>query len=336
MKMAVKLAINGFGRIGRLVFRAALEQGGVDLVGINDLANAKSLAHLLKYDSVHGTLKNDVSHDEKNLIVDGKKVPVFSEKDPAALPWDSVGAQIVVESTGIFTKREGAAKHLKGSVKKVIISAPSGDADAMIVMGVNDDTYDPVKHHVVSNASCTTNCLAPFVKVLNDNWGIVNGLMTTIHAFTNDQPSQDQIHSDFRRMRAASLSMIPTKTGAAAAIGKVIPALNGKLDGYAMRVPTPNVSATDLTANLAKPATKEEINAALKAAADGPLKGILGYSDEPLVSIDYNHCALSSVVDGQCTKVIDGTFVKVLSWYDNEWGYSCRVIDLAKKMAASL
>jgi glyceraldehyde 3-phosphate dehydrogenase len=334
--MSVKIGINGFGRIGRLVFRAGLEQGGVEFVGINDLAPAKSLAHLLKYDSVHGTLKNDVSFDETNLIVDGKKIPVFSEKDPAALPWDKVGAQIVVESTGRFTKRADAAKHIKGSVKKVIVSAPSGDADAMIVMGVNDKIYDPAKHDVVSNASCTTNCLAPFVKVLNDNWGVKRGLMTTIHAFTNDQPSQDQIHSDFRRMRAASISMIPTKTGAAAAIGKVIPELAGKLDGYAMRVPTPNVSATDLTVELNKPATKEEINAALKAAAEGPLKGILGFESGELVSIDFNHCPLSSIIDGPSTKVLDGNLVKILSWYDNEWGYSCRVIDLAKLMGKSL
>jgi glyceraldehyde 3-phosphate dehydrogenase len=334
--MSVKIGINGFGRIGRLVFRAGLEQGGVEFVGINDLAPAKSLAHLLKYDSVHGRLKNEVSFDETNLIVDGKKIPVFSEKDPAALPWDKVGAQIVVESTGRFTKKADAAKHIKGSVKKVIISAPSGDADAMIVMGVNDKIYDPAKHDVVSNASCTTNCLAPFVKVLNDNWGVKRGLMTTIHAFTNDQPSQDQIHSDFRRMRAASISMIPTKTGAAAAIGKVIPELAGKLDGYAMRVPTPNVSATDLTVELNKPATKDEINAALKAAAEGPMKGILGFEAGELVSIDFNHCPLSSIIDGPSTKVLDGNLVKILSWYDNEWGYSCRVIDLAKLMAKSL
>jgi len=334
--MSVKLGINGFGRIGRLVFRAALEQGGIECVGINDLAPAKSLAHLLKYDSVHGTIKNEVSFDETNLIVDGKKIPVFSEKDPAALPWGKVGAAIVVESTGRFTKRADAAKHIAGGAKKVIISAPSGDADVMIVLGVNDAVYDSAKHDVVSNASCTTNCLAPMVKVLNDNWGVKRGLMTTIHAYTNDQPTQDQIHSDFRRMRAAALSMIPTKTGAAAAIGKVIPELNGKLDGYSMRVPTADVSATDLTVELNKNTTKEEINAAFKAAAEGPMKGILGFEAGELVSIDFQHCPLSSIIDGPSTKVLDANFVKVLSWYDNEWGYSSRVIDLVKMMAKSL
>lgn len=332
--MAIKIGINGFGRIGRLVFRASLEHPEVQVVGINDLANSKSLAHLLKYDSVHGTLKNDVSFTETAIVVDGREIPVSSERDPANLPWGKVGAEYVIESTGLFTKREAAAKHLTAGAKKVIISAPSGDADAMFVLGVNCDSYDPAKHSVVSNASCTTNCLAPMAKVLHESFGIKHGLMTTIHSFTNDQPSQDQIHSDFRRMRAASVSMIPTKTGAAAAIGQVIPELKGKLDGYAMRVPTPNVSATDLTVVLEKNATAQEINAALKAAAEGPLKGILGYTDELLVSVDYNHCALSSVIDADSTKVLDGNFAKVLSWYDNEWGYSNRCIELVKKMAA--
>ncbi len=334
--MAVKIGINGFGRIGRLVFRAALESDGVEVVGINDLAPTKSLAHLLKYDSNHGTLRQEVGFDDQHIIVAGKKIPVFQHKDPAALPWGKVGAQIVIESTGLFTKRADAAKHIDAGAKKVIISAPSGDADAMFVMGVNDRTYDPAKHTVVSNASCTTNCLAPMVKVLHDHFGVVNGLMTTIHSYTNDQPSQDQIHKDFRRMRAAAVSMIPTKTGAASAIGKVIPDLNGKLDGYAMRVPTPNVSVTDLTLNLSKPTTAAEINAALKQAAEGELKGILGFEEDELVSIDFNHCPLSSIIDGPSTRVIDGTMAKVLSWYDNEWGYSLRCIDLAKKIGASL
>ena len=332
--MAIQIGINGFGRIGRLVFRASLEHPEVQVVGINDLADSKSLAHLLKYDSVHGTLRNDVSFVDGAIVVDGRQIPVSSERDPANLPWTKVGAQYVIESTGLFTKREAAAKHLAAGAKKVIISAPSGDADAMFVIGVNCDSYDPAKHDVVSNASCTTNCLAPMAKVLHETFGIKHGLMTTIHSFTNDQPSQDQIHSDFRRMRAASLSMIPTKTGAAAAIGLVIPELKGKLDGYAMRVPTPNVSATDLTVVLEKATTAKEINAALKAAAEGKLKGILGYTDELLVSVDYNHCPLSSVIDGDSTKVIDGSFAKVLSWYDNEWGYSNRCIDLVKKMAS--
>ncbi|MCL5271182.1 MAG: type I glyceraldehyde-3-phosphate dehydrogenase [bacterium] len=331
--MAVKIGINGFGRIGRLVFRAAIEDQGIDVVGVNDLGSTKDLAHLLKYDSTHGPLSNEVKFDDKNIIVDGKKIPVFAEKDPANLPWGKLGAEIVIESTGLFTKREAAMKHVAGGAKRVIISAPSGDADAMFVIGVNDKTYDPAKHVVVSNASCTTNCLAPMVKVLNDNFGVVRGLMTTIHSYTNDQRTLDQLHKDPRRMRAAALSMIPTKTGAASAIGKVIPELNGKLDGYAMRVPTPNVSATDLTVVLAKETTKEAINAALKKAAEGELKGILGYTDDELVSVDFNHCPLSSIIDGPSTKVLDGNFVKVLSWYDNEWGYSKRCVELCKIMA---
>jgi glyceraldehyde 3-phosphate dehydrogenase len=337
--MSLKIGINGFGRIGRLVFRAALENPGIEVVGINDLSDNKSLAHLLKYDSTHGQLNQEVSSDDKGILVGGKSIPVCSERDPAALPWDTLGAEIVIESTGFFSKRQDAAKHLgtpeAPKAQKVIITQPSGDADAMFVMGVNDGDYDPGSHHVVSNASCTTNCLAPMAKVLNDNFGLKRGLMTTIHSYTNDQRTLDQIHSDPRRMRAAALSMIPTKTGAAAAIGKVIPELKGKLDGYAIRVPTPNVSATDLTCELGKPTSAEEINAAFKSAAEGPLKGILGYCDEPLVSIDFNHCPLSSIIDAALTKVIDGTFAKMLSWYDNEWAYSLRCIDLCLKMAAA-
>jgi glyceraldehyde 3-phosphate dehydrogenase len=331
--MTVKVGINGFGRIGRLVFRAALENPAVEVVGINDLADTKSLAHLLKYDSTHGTLKNAVSFDETHIIVDGKKIEAFKERDPGALPWAKLGVEIVVESTGLFTKRDAAAKHLAAGAKRVIISAPADGPDATFVIGVNDNEFDPSKHFVVSNASCTTNCLAPMTKVIHDKWGVVRGLMTTIHSYTNDQPTQDQIHKDFRRMRAAAINMIPTKTGAAKAIGEVIPALKGKLDGYAMRVPTVNVSATDLTLILAQPATVAEINGALKAAAEGALKGILGYTDEELVSSDFNHCALSSIIDGKSTKVLDGNFVKLLSWYDNEWGYSSRCVDLIVKMA---
>jgi glyceraldehyde 3-phosphate dehydrogenase len=331
--MSVKIGINGFGRIGRLVFRAALEYPQIEVVGVNDLADTQSLAHLLKYDSTHGTLDKPVSHDDKNILVDGRKVPVFSEKDPAALPWAAQGAQIVIESTGLFTKRDKAAAHLKAGAKKVIISAPAGDADVSLVLGVNDKMYDPAKHDIISNASCTTNCLAPVAKVLNDTFGLVRGLMTTIHSYTNDQRILDQIHKDPRRARAAGASMIPTKTGAAAAIGLVIPELKGKLDGFAIRVPTQNVSVVDLTCELGKRTTVEEINGALKAASEGALKGILGYSDEPLVSIDYNHCPLSSVVDALSTKLIGGNFVKVLSWYDNEWGYSRRCVDLALMMA---
>jgi len=337
--MSLKIGINGFGRIGRLVFRAALQSSGIEVVGINDLSDNKSLAHLLKYDSTHGRLDQEVSSDDKGIIVGGKSIPVCALRDPAELPWDQLGAEIVIESTGFFSKRQEAVKHLGSpeapKAQKVIISAPSGDADVMIVIGVNDDAYDPDAHHVVSNASCTTNCLAPMAKVLNDSFGLKRGLMTTIHSYTNDQPTLDQIHSDPRRMRAAALSMIPTKTGAAAAIGHVIPELKGKLDGYAIRVPTPNVSALDLTCELGKPTSAEEINAAFKSAAEGSLKGILGYCDEPLVSVDFNHCPLSSIIDAASTKVIDGTFVKVLSWYDNEWAYSLRCIDLCLMMAAA-
>ncbi|MDD2773376.1 MAG: type I glyceraldehyde-3-phosphate dehydrogenase [Elusimicrobiales bacterium] len=344
--MAVKVAINGFGRIGRLVARAILERkdNAIELVAVNDLTDAKTNAHLLKYDSVHGQLCADVKAVGEDISVDGKTIKVLKKKDPAELPWKDLGVQIVVESTGLFTIKKdgvnkkgkevkGAENHItKGGAKKVIISAPAEGEDITIVMGVNDGKYDPKNHHVVSNASCTTNCLAPFAKVIHEKWGIEKGLMTTVHAYTNDQRIHDMAHSDLRRARAAALSMIPTSTGAAKAIGLVMPELKGKLDGFALRVPTPNVSAVDLTVMLAKPATAEEVNAALKAAAEGPLKGILGYTDEPLVSIDFNHCALSSVVDGKSTKVIGGNFLKVLSWYDNEWGYSSRIVDLINFM----
>ncbi len=345
--MATKIGINGFGRIGRLVARAILARtdGQLELVAINDLTDSKTNAHLLKYDSVHGRLDMDVkaTADDK-ISVNGKEIKVFKEKDPAAIPWKSLGVEIVVESTGLFTIKKdgvnkkgkevkGAENHItKGGAKKVIISAPAQGEDITIVMGVNDDKYDPKNHNVVSNASCTTNCLAPFTKVISDKWGIEKGLMTTIHAYTNDQKIHDMAHSDMRRARAAALSMIPTSTGAAKAISLVMPELKGKLDGFAIRVPTPNVSVVDLTATLAKPATAEEINAALKAAAEGPLKGIMEYVEEPLVSIDFNHCPASSSVDAQNTRVIGGNMVKILSWYDNEWGYSNRVVDLALLM----
>jgi glyceraldehyde 3-phosphate dehydrogenase len=345
--MATKIGINGFGRIGRLVARAILarKDNQLELVAINDLTDAKTNAHLLKYDSGHGRLEGDVKATaEDEISVDGRKIKVFKEKDPAAINWKSLGVEIVVESTGLFTIKKdgvnkkgkevkGAENHItKGGARKVIISSPAEGEDLTIVMGVNDNKYDPKSHHVVSNASCTTNCLAPFTKVISDKWGIEKGLMTTIHAYTNDQKVHDMAHSDLRRARAAALSMIPTSTGAAKAIALVMPELKGKLDGFAIRVPTPNVSVVDLTVLLSKPATAEEINAAIKAAAEGPLKGILGYTEEPLVSIDFNHCALSSIVDGKNTKVIGGNFVKILAWYDNEWGYSNRVIDLALYM----
>ena len=345
--MATKIGINGFGRIGRLVARAILARtdGRLELVAINDLTDAKTNAHLLKYDSVHGRLEQEVKAvaDDK-ISVGGKEIKVFKEKDPAAIPWKSVGVEIVIESTGLFTVKKdgvnkkgkevkGAENHItKGGAKKVIISAPAEGEDITIVMGVNDSKYDPKAHNVVSNASCTTNCLAPFTKVLQDKWGIEKGLMTTIHAYTNDQKIHDMAHSDLRRARAAALSMIPTSTGAAKAISLVMPELKGKLDGFAIRVPTPNVSVVDLTVQLSKPATAEEINAELKKAAEGPLKGIMDYVEEPLVSIDYNHCPASSSVDAKSTKVIGGNFAKVLSWYDNEWGYSNRVVDLAMLM----
>jgi glyceraldehyde 3-phosphate dehydrogenase len=326
--MAVKVGINGFGRIGRNVVRAALNRNDVEFVAVNDLTDTKTLAHLLKYDSVLGKLDAEVTADADSITVAGKKIKVFAIKDPAELPWESVGAEIVIESTGRFTDAKEACKHLRGSVKKVIISAPAKNEDVTLVLGVNDAAYDPARHNVISNASCTTNCLAPVVKVLHEAFGIQKGSMTTIHSYTNDQNVLDFPHKDLRRARAAALNMIPTTTGAAKAIGLVMPQLKGKLDGYSMRVPTPDVSVVDFVAILDKPSTGEAVNAALKAAAEGPLKGILGYTDDPVVSSDMLHNPNSSIVDGQLTKVLDGNLLKVVAWYDNEWGYSCRVVDL--------
>lgn len=331
--MTVKLGINGFGRIGRLVFRAALNNPNVEVVAINDLTDAETNAHLLKYDSVHGILDADVSAKDGAIVVNGKEVKVFAEKDPAKLPWGEVGVDIVVESTGLFTDATKAAAHLQGGAKKVIISAPGKNEDITIVMGVNEDKYDPAKHNIISNASCTTNCLAPVAKVLHQKFGIRRGLMTTVHAYTNDQRILDQAHKDLRRARAAGASIIPTTTGAAKAVALVLPELEGKLNGFAMRVPTPNVSVVDLVAELDKAATVEEINGALKAAAEGELKGILAYSQEPLVSSDYNGNPHSSIVDALSTMIIEGNLVKVVAWYDNEWGYSNRVVDLADYIA---
>lgn len=328
-----KVGINGFGRIGRNVFRAALNNPEVEIVAVNDLTDAPTLAHLLKYDSVHGTLNAEVKAVEGGILVNGKLVKVLAEREPAKLPWKDLGVTVVVESTGRFTDADKAAAHIEAGAKKVIISAPAKGEDITIVMGVNNDKYDAAKHHIISNASCTTNCLAPFAKVLNDKFGIKRGLMTTVHAYTNDQQILDLPHKDLRRARAAAMSIIPTTTGAAKAVALVIPELKGKLNGFAMRVPTPNVSVTDLVAELEKPATAEEINAALKAAAEGELKGIMAYSDEPLVSRDYNGNPHSSIVDGLSTMVVEGSLVKVVSWYDNEWGYSNRVVDLVAFMA---
>ncbi|MHB8391118.1 MAG: type I glyceraldehyde-3-phosphate dehydrogenase, partial [Acidobacteriaceae bacterium] len=325
--MAVKVGINGFGRIGRNVLRASLGNPEIDFVAVNDLTDPKTLAYLLKHDSVLGNLHNDVQHGDDFVSVDGKKIKVFAERDPAKLPWDSVGAQIVIESTGRFTDATKAKEHLGSTVKKVIISAPASNEDLTIVLGVNENKYDAAKHNVISNASCTTNCLAPLAKVLLENFGIVSGLMNTIHSFTNDQVTLDFPHADLRRARAASLSIIPTSTGAAKALHLVIPELKGKLDGFSLRVPTPVVSVVDLTVVTEKPVTVESVNAALKEAAEGPLKGILGFETAPLVSSDYRGNPLSSIIDAPLTKVV-GNMVKVLSWYDNEWGYSCRVRDL--------
>jgi len=326
--MATKVGINGFGRIGRNVFRAALNNPAVEIVAVNDLTDAKTLAHLLKYDSIHGALNAEVSVDGTNIIVNGKAIQVLAEREPAKLPWKALGVEVVVESTGRFTDREKAAAHLEAGAKKVIISAPAKNEDITIVMGVNQDKYDAASHHVLSNASCTTNCLAPFAKVLHEKFGIKRGLMTTVHAYTNDQQILDLPHKDLRRARAAGMSIIPTTTGAAKAVALVLPELKGKLNGFAMRVPTPNVSVVDLVAELEKDVTVEEINAALKAAAEGELKGVLAYTDEPLVSKDFNGNPNSSIVDGLSTMIIEGSMVKVVSWYDNEWGYSNRVVDL--------
>jgi glyceraldehyde 3-phosphate dehydrogenase len=331
--MAVKVGINGFGRIGRNVVRAGLHRNDVEFVAVNDLTDTKTLAHLLKYDSVLGPLAEEVTAVADSITVGGKKIKVFATKDPAQLDWESVGAQIVVESTGKFTDAKEACKHLRGSVKKVIISAPAKNEDVTLVLGVNDEMYDPAKHNVLSNASCTTNCLAPVVKVLQDRFGIQKGSMTTIHSYTNDQNVLDFPHKDLRRARAAALNMIPTTTGAAKAIGLVMPQLKGKLDGYAMRVPTPNVSVVDLVVVLEKPTTTEEVNQALKAAAENGLKGILAYTEDPVVSSDMMHNPNSSIVDGGMTKVLDGNLAKIVAWYDNEWGYSCRVVDLITFLA---
>jgi len=326
--MAIRVGINGFGRIGRNLLRASLGNPEIEFVAVNDITDAKTLAHLLKYDSVLGPLAATVTSTEDTITVDGRTFRVFKEKDPAKIPWESVGAEVVVESTGLFTNRAEAEKHLRGPVKKVIITAPAKEEDITIVLGVNEKMYDPARHHVISNASCTTNCLAPVVKVLHERFGIVHGYMTTVHAYTNDQRILDLPHKDLRRARAAAISMIPTTTGAAKAIGLVIPELKGKLDGIAIRVPVPNVSVVDLVAELKRPVTTEEVRAALKEAAEGELRGILAYCEEELVSVDFLRNSHSSIVDASFTRALDGNLVKVLAWYDNEWGYSCRVRDL--------
>lgn len=334
--MSIKLAINGFGRIGRMVLRAALKHPRVDVVAINDLTDAPTMAHLLKYDSVHGRLDEAVTATDAAISVGGRDIPITSIKDPAQLPWKELNVSVVAECTGLFRDREGAAKHLNAGAAKVIISAPAKDPDVTIVMGVNENRYDARQHHIISNASCTTNCLAPVAKVLMENFGIRNGLMTTIHSYTGDQRLLDFPHKDLRRARAAALSMIPTTTGAAKAVALVLPELEGKLNGLAIRVPTPNVSLVDLVATVDKSGvTKAEINAALREASEGPLAGILGYSDLPLVSIDFNGSTLSSIVDAPTTYVVDN-LVKVLSWYDNEAGYSCRMVDLAALVGENL
>ncbi|MCK5010591.1 MAG: type I glyceraldehyde-3-phosphate dehydrogenase [Deltaproteobacteria bacterium] len=334
--MAIKIGINGFGRIGRTFLRIASSNKDFEIVAINDLTDAKTLAHLLKYDSTHGVFAADVKAKEDAIVVDGKEIKILSIKDPASLPWRDMGAQVVVEGTGLFRDKEKASKHLQAGAKKVIITAPAKSPDITIVMGVNEGDYDPEKHNIISNASCTTNCLAPVAKVLMEQFGIKKGLMTTIHSYTNDQRLLDLPHSDLRRARAAAMSMIPTTTGAAAAVSLVLPALKGKLDGMAIRVSTPNVSVVDLVAELEKDATAEEVNNALKKAANGPLKGIMEFCEEPLVSIDFNNSHSSSIVDGLTTLAIGGNMVKILSWYDNETGYSARIVDLIVFIAKSL
>ena len=331
--MAVKIGINGFGRIGKCVMRAALNNPDVEVVAINDTGDIEGSALLFKHDSIHGNLSCDVSVEGEYLVVDGKKTRVFCDRDPAKLDWSSEGVEVVIECTGVFRSREKAAAHLGGTVKKVIISAPGKDEDKTIVMGVNESEYDPATHHVVSNASCTTNCLAPFAKVLHQEFGIKRGMMTTVHSYTNDQRVLDAPHKDLRRARAAAMSIIPTTTGAAKAVALVLPELKGKLNGFALRVPTPNVSVTDLVVELEKEATKESINAAFRKAAEGELKGILGVSDLPLVSKDFNGDARSSIVDADLTMVMEGNMAKVVAWYDNEWGYSSRIVDLAVYMS---
>jgi glyceraldehyde 3-phosphate dehydrogenase len=327
--MAVRVGINGFGRIGRNLLRACLNESGLDFVAINDITDAATLGHLLRYDSVHGPLRADLTVEKDALIVNGKKIQILQERDPAKLPWKSLGVDLALECSGLFTEREQAALHLSAGAKKVLISAPAKGADITLCYGVNHTAYDPTKHSIISNASCTTNCLAPVAKVLHDNFGIKRGLMTTIHSYTNDQRILDLPHSDIRRARAAAMSMIPTSTGAARAVGEVLPHLKGKLDGVAVRVPTPNVSVIDLAAELEKPATTAAINAAMKAAAEGPLKGVLQYCEEELVSCDFNGNPHSSIFDAPLTKVMDSNFSKVFSWYDNEWGFSNRMRDVS-------
>lgn len=326
--MTIKVAINGFGRIGRLLYRAAIERKAkIDFVAINDITDAKTLAHLLKYDSVHGRFNADVQVNGNNLSVNGKELKILSQRDPAQLPWKDLGIYLAVESTGLFTDRDGATKHLTAGAKKVLISAPAKNPDATIVLGVNHETYDHKKHNIISNASCTTNCVAPVAKVLHENFGVQRALMMTAHAYTNDQRVTDLVHKDLRRARAAALNIIPTTTGAAYAVGLVMPELAGKIDGISLRVPVPDVSIVDLTADLRKPATKEEINAAFKKAAEGSLKNILEYTEEPIVSSDVLHSPYSAVFDAPSTMVVDKNFVKVLAWYDNEWGFSCRMVE---------
>ena len=332
--MAVKVGINGFGRIGRNIMRASMGDKSIDIVAVNDLTDAKTLAHLLKYDSILGNLNADIKADKDRIKVDGDEFQVLSVKDPAQLPWKSLGVDVVFESTGLFTNRDDAAKHLTAGAKKVVITAPAKKPDITVVLGVNSDRYDPSAHQIISNASCTTNCLAPIAKVLHQSFGIRKGWMTTVHSYTNDQNLLDLPHKDLRRARAAAVSIIPTSTGAATAVGEVLPELKGRLDGIAMRVPTPNVSVVDLAAILDKKTTTEEVNAAFKAAASGPMKNLLQYTEEPLVSIDFRGNSHSSILDSQYTSVMDGDFVKVLAWYDNEWGYSNRCVDLLKLMTS--
>lgn len=334
--MSVRVAVNGFGRIGRLVMRAGLGSKDIEFVAVNDLTDPKTLAHLFKYDSIHRTYPGEVKAGNESLVIDGKEIKVTAQKDPAQLPWKELKVDIVIESTGKFTDRDGAAKHMAAGAKKVLISAPAKNEDVTLCYGVNHTSYDPAKHHIISNASCTTNCLAPVAKVLHESFGIRRGLMTTVHSYTNDQVTLDFPHKDLRRARAAALSMIPTTTGAAKAVSLVLPALKGKLDGFAIRVPTPNVSVVDLTCELEKDASKDAINAAVKAAADGPLKGVLRYVEEPLVSIDFNGDPHSSCFDAPTTSVIDGKLAKILSWYDNEMGFSNRMIDVVRYIAKSL
>jgi glyceraldehyde 3-phosphate dehydrogenase len=328
--MAIKVGINGFGRIGRNIMRAAMDDSSIDIVAVNDLTDARTLAHLLKYDSILGNLKADITASGDKITVGRDEFQVLSIKDPASLPWKSLGVDVVFESTGIFTNRDGAAKHLAAGAKKVVITAPAKGPDLTVVLGVNEDKYDPAKHHIISNASCTTNCLAPIAKVLHESFGIRKGWMTTVHSYTNDQQLLDLPHKDLRRARAAALSIIPTTTGAALAVGEVLPEIKGRLDGISMRVPTPNVSVVDLAVLVDKKTSKEEVNAAFKTAAQGKLKGLLEYTEEELVSVDFRGNPHSSIVDSSYTSVMDGDFIKVLSWYDNEWGYSNRCVDLIR------